>query len=712
MATTLTEKSKRSSFDKSYEVFKTANFGEITANCFMLTLPDTLVNFRTRAYVKSRPLVSPVMNDINVHLRNYAVPLSSIWHYWDSWITENRDVYKNLAQRKSTLLNTIDSQIRSLNKNFLPYFTPQLVYQRIKQAYYHSRPFTEVDKFIRSRYSSILLSGGRGALQISEVLFPYVLEDLLRSNIVKSIVHTIGETYGESYFFAVQTPYLCCTTTSPRGVSGGVNVHGNLFVFRCDVKTVEGVNVAEFHQANATTVPYTLNEYRALTYSDVTTPDNLVLAAVCSDLYFGPGSLCESIGINLVNTYPSSVSAGGYCTSFNILSDLKVSFLPLVAIQKAYADFYLPLPTQLHPAEYYSIYQLPTKWYGGSSNVGTDVQNDYQSALSDSLFIYGFDRFLPLFHKPVPLLQNDYFTTTWQVPNRGADKVDTDVNLGIDPTEEQATRRFLGVRLSDGRTDLMDSTGAYRGTYDLTVNNFAFRYANEAMRYIRRGGTDQVKEDFMRHHWDIQQKESALEITYLGANVSSLNVSPVVQTDTTAEAVGASETAKADVILKDNGFVYNTPDYCYIFQLMHLSSNNTYSEGVERQFTTLSAQEWTEMLPEYQGLGDQPVYTSELDGTDDSGTIFGYQNRNQFLKFSFDKCQGNFRAIFSSYMLRPNVDNTNLTPSLNVDWLLSDRERYNNIFSDTSEIYQDFLCDIKHTIFVKTKLSKINKIGY
>lgn len=138
---------------------------------------------------------------------------------------------------------------------------------------------------------------------------------------------------------------------------------------------------------------------------------------------------------------------------------------------------------------------------------------------------------------------------------------------------------------------------------------------------------------------------------FLGGMVQDLNVDVVTQT---------SETSSTDLgTLAGNGvsaksgyeITYHAKEHTVLLALTHIVPEARYNGGLDRQDNCADPYDW--MLPQFSGLSEQPVYNYELacgDSWDRYGvnkSVFGYEPYLNYLRGKPNRANGAFRDSFN-----------------------------------------------------------------
>lgn len=138
---------------------------------------------------------------------------------------------------------------------------------------------------------------------------------------------------------------------------------------------------------------------------------------------------------------------------------------------------------------------------------------------------------------------------------------------------------------------------------------------------------------------------------FLGGMVQDLNIDVVTQT---------SESSTTDLgTLAGNGvsaksgytITYHAKEHTIILALTHIVPDARYNGGLDRQDNCADPYDW--MLPQFSGLSEQPVFNSELackdswDSTPSNNNAFGYEPYLNYLRGKQNRANGAFRDSFN-----------------------------------------------------------------
>lgn len=149
-------------------------------------------------------------------------------------------------------------------------------------------------------------------------------------------------------------------------------------------------------------------------------------------------------------------------------------------------------------------------------------------------------------------------------------------------------------------------------------------------------------------------------------------------------------------------FKKSFPEHGYVIGIMSIFPTAEYFQGIPRQLLELDKYDY--YWPEFQGIGEQPIYNCEL-YLDDSGAdakeTFGYTPRYAHYKTRLNQIHGNFRTnlnfmhaartFYPSYV--PQLDNNFVQVNPEVE----DQMRVFNAVGDFENADPVF-CDIYHSV--------------
>lgn len=227
-----------------------------------------------------------------------------------------------------------------------------------------------------------------------------------------------------------------------------------------------------------------------------------------------------------------------------------------------------------------------------------------------------------------------------------------------------------------------------------------------------RGGSRYVES--LLSHFGVRSSDARLQRPeYLGGYTNQCNFTEVLQ---------QSETDKTPLGKQGgHGFAVNSgktikrkyfEEHGYLFTIMSVRPQPMYMQGIPRDFMKTDALDF--YWPEFQHLGEQPVYTEELYNSEsqpslDPKQVFGYVPRYSEYKFIPSTVHGDFRTTMNYYHLARKFANM---PYLNADFIKCDEklDGMDRIFAtlqddETNRPYQHLWFQIQNNCVARRKMS-------
>ena len=108
---------KKSTFNLSHKRYTSINFGSIRPNYVKMCLPDEHLYVRPQVSYELKPTTDKVVGTISLNNRSYYVPFRSIWHGFENFLAENKDLHYKTSQNPASV------ELDSTSAANLPYFT-------------------------------------------------------------------------------------------------------------------------------------------------------------------------------------------------------------------------------------------------------------------------------------------------------------------------------------------------------------------------------------------------------------------------------------------------------------------------------------------------------------------------------------------------------------------------------------------------------------
>lgn len=353
------------------------------------------------------------------------------------------------------------------------------------------------------------------------------------------------------------------------------------------------------------------------------------------NLYFGPESLWQFLGMPDMGTHTEFMLIDWNHDKYTYL----ISLIPFQIYQKIYFEYYAD---QTMETDTFRLKGLEAKEY----------------TLED-FFVDGFgaftDTFKYLFAKRWRNFEKDYFTTALPFTQRGPE-ITLDIDAEVDYLDVARIRRQGGGSVDPNTAVMTDTTPGGQPVRDakvagqsvgieniqtilgsFTVN--ALRVASRLQEWMEkqaRGGARYV-ETFL-NHFDIHVGDMMTKRPELiGTTIQGITISEVLQTGqpTTTSTLPQGNMSGHSISIGGNKIGRcKTKEYGFLMTINSLLPENSYANtGVPRYMT--NRQDKLEYAwPEFANLGEQEVFTREIDVLDiipgqDNTTpsLFGYQSR-------------------------------------------------------------------------------------
>jgi len=165
-----------------------------------------------------------------------------------------------------------------------------------------------------------------------------------------------------------------------------------------------------------------------------------------------------------------------------------------------------------------------------------------------------------------------------------------------------------------------------------------------------RGGTRYI--EVIKSHFNVTSPDLRLQRPgFLGGGKSSVNISPVAQTQATSDGVTpqANLSATGTISASGHGFTKSFTEHTIIIGIGCVRADLTYQRGLERSWSRQTRFDF--YWPELSTIGEQEVLQKEIfaSGIDvEDNLVFGYQERFAEYRYKPSLITGKFRSIDST----------------------------------------------------------------
>lgn len=215
-----------------------------------------------------------------------------------------------------------------------------------------------------------------------------------------------------------------------------------------------------------------------------------------------------------------------------------------------------------------------------------------------------------------------------------------------------AAQGYLGQLFGEGVTSSSDSTYgqndfmltlAQSGSLSITLS--ALRELNSAQRIMEKMAlVDGSYGSFCVTFFGVNDPNARnFKPQYIGGCYQPITISEVLQVGgTTATSDQGEQSGHASSYGQGNIGKFFSPSYGYIMGIMSIMPDTYYSQGVNRQFTRLTQDQW--FIPERSGLSPQAILNKEIyfyqGVTHTNDDLFGYQDRYDEMRYRPNEIHG------------------------------------------------------------------------
>lgn len=266
----------------------------------------------------------------------------------------------------------------------------------------------------------------------------------------------------------------------------------------------------------------------------------------------------------------------------------------------------------------------------------------------------------------------------------------SEVSVSVTPQTD-----YNELFLSNLYADLSQTTG-------FTIN--ALRQAFQIQRMLEkdaRGGTRYI--ELIKAHFGISSPDARLQRSeYLGGNRCPLNIEQVVQTSSTDSNSPLGHTAGWSQTNDTNFDVQKSfTEHGYIIGLMCVRYDHSYQQGLERHWSRKTRYDY--YWPALAHIGEQAVYTKEIDYLGDSISVFGYQEAWAEYRYQPNYITGQMRTIANTGLDAWHfADYYSTQPSLSSNWIVENKDNIDRALAVQSGVANQIFGDI----YVKARFTR------
>lgn len=210
-----------------------------------------------------------------------------------------------------------------------------------------------------------------------------------------------------------------------------------------------------------------------------------------------------------------------------------------------------------------------------------------------------------------------------------------------------------------------------------------------------RGGTRYT--ELVRSHFGVISPDARLQRPeYLGGGMTSINITPIPQTQSSATGTTPQgNLAAVGTALARNGFTQSFTEHGYVLGLVSVRADLNYQQGLNKLWSRETRYDY--YWPVFANLGEQAVLNKEIYLTGNPGVddlVFGYQERWAEYRYKPSLITGMLRSTYATpldvWHLAQDFANT---PTLNGTFI-EDNPPIERVIATTEQTGQQFVLDI------------------
>ncbi len=211
-----------------------------------------------------------------------------------------------------------------------------------------------------------------------------------------------------------------------------------------------------------------------------------------------------------------------------------------------------------------------------------------------------------------------------------------------------------------------------------------------------RSGTRYI--EILKNRWQVTPSDATLQRPeYLGGKRFPINIEMVVQTSATNTESPLGQISGYSNTRYDNEyFSKNFEEHGILLGFAMVRHQRTYQQGLSKIFTRRNMEDF--FMPEFQNLGEQPVYNYEIfakgDGDTTDNKVFGYQEYGAEYRYEPNGISGQFRSnATNSFDNWHYADDYADTPVNGEEWIVENKDAIDRTLTVTSQITNQFYAD-------------------
>lgn len=229
-----------------------------------------------------------------------------------------------------------------------------------------------------------------------------------------------------------------------------------------------------------------------------------------------------------------------------------------------------------------------------------------------------------------------------------------------------------------------------------TVNQLRQAFAlQKIFEANNRSGTRYI--EILKNRWQVTPSDATLQRPeYLGGKRFPINIEMVVQTSSTnSESPLGQISGYSNTRYDSEYFSRNFEEHGIVLGFAMVRHQRTYQQGLSKIFTRKNMEDF--FMPEFQNLGEQPVYNYEIyfsGNSEKDNQAFGYQEYGAEYRFEPNRVSGEFRSnATNSFDNWHYADDYSETPVNGEEWITESKDAIDRTLTVTSATANQFYAD-------------------
>ena len=268
-----------------------------------------------------------------------------------------------------------------------------------------------------------------------------------------------------------------------------------------------------------------------------------------------------------------------------------------------------------------------------------------------------------------------------------------------------AINGVIQTGVTDTKIDVTDNTEVdLSSATAITVEDL--RRATRLQEWLEinaRGGTRYIES--IMNHFGVKSADSRLQRPeYLGGGKSNISFSEVLQTSSSDQTTPQGNMAGHGINVGNSNRMDNVSftEHGFIIGIFSVMPETAYTNSMPKWTTRLDPLDY--LWPKFAQLGEQPVYAYEVEGTENSDRVFGYQSRYADYKYNHNTVHGDFKTNLDFWHMARKIDSSSV--ALNEEFIQCTPT--NRVFAVEDETVDKMYVHMFHRINARRPLPRYN----